>query len=74
MSYPAQQTFRPVEANVDLSRLQFSDYSNHTLQVADYSQVDYLVPSDSEEEVDEAMEYAQAEGELLRFASHDSAT
>lgn len=66
MSYPAQQRFRPVQANVDLSGLQFSDYSNHGVQVADYSNVEYLVPSDSEDEIDnEDMEYAYTQGELL---------
>lgn len=58
--------FRPVETNVDLSRLQFSDYSNRGLQVADYSKVEFLVPSDSEEDEfdDDAMEYAHAQGKL----------
>lgn len=65
MSYPAQQRYRPVQANVDLSGLQVSDYSNHGVQVADYSNVEYLVPSDSEDEVDnEDMEYAYTQGEL----------
>lgn len=67
MSYPAQQTFRPVEANIDLSRLQFSDYSNAGLQVADYSKVEFLVPSDSEEEDfdEDVMEYAHVQGKFL---------
>lgn len=66
MSYPAQQTFRPVEANLDLSRLQFSDYSNAGLQVADYSKVEFLSPSDSEEEEfddEDMMEYSHAQSE-----------
>lgn len=59
MSYPTQQIFRPVEANVDLSQLQFSQFPNRHLQVADYSQVEFLQPSDSEEEMgDEAMNYS----------------
>ncbi|PSR97677.1 hypothetical protein BD289DRAFT_84230 [Coniella lustricola] len=59
MSYPTQQIFRPVEANVDLSQLQFSQYPNQHLQVADYSQIEFLQPSDSEEEMgDEAMSYS----------------
>lgn len=62
-----QQRFRPVEATVDLSRLQYSDYSNAEIQVADYSKVEFLVPSDSEEDFDndEAMEYAHAQGEYF---------
>lgn len=62
--YPSQQMFRPVEANIDLSGLQFSDYSNHGLQVADYSKVEYLQPSDSEEEEEEfdEMDYTYGDG------------
>lgn len=50
MSYSTQHAFRPVEASVDLSRIQFADYPNRDVQVADYTQVNYLQPSDSEEE------------------------
>lgn len=53
---------------MDLSRLQFSNYSNDGVQVADYSKVEYLVPSDSEEELDDdddEMEDALAQGESL---------
>lgn len=65
-----QQTFRPVEANVDLSQLQFSDYPNRDLQVADYSQVEFLSPSDSEEdESDEAMNYSYEDSESLLYRS-----
>lgn len=51
---------------MDLSRLQFSDYSNEGLQVADYSKIEFLEFSDSEAEEfdDDAMEYAHAQGEL----------
>lgn len=55
MSYssPRQSSFQPVEATIDYSQLQFSDYPNNGLQVADYSKVEYLEPSDSEDEGDE---------------------
>lgn len=71
MSYPAQQSFRPVEANVDLSRLQFSDYSNAGLQVADYSKVEFLQNSDSEEEEfdEDDMEYSHTQSEFTLLQS-----
>lgn len=67
MSHPAQQMFRPVEANFDLTRLQFSDYSNAGVQVADYTNIEFLQPSDSEEEEfdEDVMEYAHAQGEFI---------
>lgn len=53
MSYSTQHAFRPVEATVDLSQIQFADYPNRDVQVADYTQINYLQPSDSEEEQEE---------------------
>lgn len=53
MSYSTQHAFRPVEATVDLSQIQFADYPNRNVQVADYTQVEYLQPSDSEEDFEE---------------------
>lgn len=47
MSYPAQQRFQPLVATSDY-KVQFSSFPNQTLQVADYSKVQYLEPSDSE--------------------------
>lgn len=66
MSYSTQHAFRPVEANVNLSQIQFADYPNRDVQVADYTQVNYLQPSDSEEELDEdeVMNYEDVERKL----------
>lgn len=51
MSFPADNVeFCPVRTNVDWSNVQFSDYPNQELQVADYSNVKYFEPSDSDEE------------------------
>lgn len=60
--------FRPIEADIDLSRLQFSDYPNQGLQVADYSNIEYLKQSDSEEEMDDdVMNYTHGDSESLIF-------
>lgn len=70
--YPSQQMFRPVEANIDLSRLQFSDYSNQEIQVADYSKVEYLQQSDSEEEEEfDEMDYTYGDGKSRPSVSPD---
>lgn len=68
--------FRPVEANIDLSRLQYSDYPNQGLQVADYSNIEYLKQSDSEEEMDDdAMNYTHGDSEsLFSFVLHSPQT
>lgn len=62
-----QHAFRPVEANVNLDQLQFADYSNRDLQVADYTQVNYLEPSDSEEELDPDDEVMNYEHEARKW-------
>lgn len=64
-----QQVFRPVEADIDVSRIQFSNYSDQGLQVADYSKVEYLQQSDSEQEDFDEMEYTYGEGESLANAT-----
>jgi hypothetical protein len=51
MSFPKSSVeYCPVRTNVDYSQIQFSDYSNQEVQVADYSKVEYFQPSDSEED------------------------
>lgn len=51
MSFPNNSIeYCPVRTNVDYSQIQFSDYSNHEVQVADYSKVEYFQPSDSDED------------------------
>lgn len=56
MTYSTHPAWRPVEATVDLSRIQFADYPNRNVQVADYTQVNYLEQSDDgEDDEDEDM-------------------
>lgn len=51
MSFPTSSIeFCPVRTNIDWSQVQFSDYPNQEVQVADYSKVEYFQPSDSDEE------------------------
>lgn len=51
MSFPTNSIeFCPVRANIDWSQVQYSDYPNQEVQVADYSKVEYFQPSDSDEE------------------------
>lgn len=52
MSFPTNSIeFCPVRTNIDpWSQVQFSDYPNQEVQVADYSKVEYFQPSDSDEE------------------------
>lgn len=40
----------PVRANIDWSKIDFVEYPNQEVQVADYSKVEYFRPSDSEGE------------------------
>lgn len=76
MSYSTQHAFRPVEATVDLSQIQFADYPNRDVQIADYTQVNYLQPSDSEEELEdyEDMNTEDVEREFAAWSLFESRT
>lgn len=53
MSYPNEDIeYCPTRANIDWSNIQFTDYSKG-VAVADFSNIKYFEPSDSEAEAEE---------------------
>lgn len=69
MSFPNSSIeYCPVRTNVDWSQVQFSDYPNQEVQVADYSKVEYFQPSDSDEEQsDEAGNNVNGQSKIFSF-------
>ena len=67
MSFPNNSIeYCPVRTNIDWSQVQFSDYPNQEVQVADYSKVEYFQPSDSDEEQsDEAGQHANGQSRFF---------
>ena len=68
MSFPNNSIeYCPVRTNIDWSQVQFSDYPNQEVQVADYSKVEYFQASDSDEEQssDEASHDANGQSKIF---------
>lgn len=71
MSFPNNSIeYCPVRTNIDWSQVQFSDYPNQEVQVADYSKVEYFQPSDSDddEQSDEAGQHANGQSRFFPFS------
>lgn len=66
MSFPTDKIeYCPVLSNLDWSQIQFSEYPNQEVQVADYSKVEYFRPSDSEGEQSEGVANGGSQSESL---------
>ena len=68
MSFPNNSIeYCPVRTNADYSQIEFSDYPNQEVQVADYSKVEYFQPSDSEEEQSDEATHANGQSKIVIF-------